>query len=261
MIDFQRDFVDPGGFGRRSATTSPSCAAPCLRPSRFSRSPARPVCPSFTRARAIVPTWPTARREEGARPAEDRDRRSGSDGPDPGAGRGGHDIVKELAPAPGEPVVDKPGKAASTRPTCTHSSRIAHIAQLVVCGVTTEVCVNTTVREANDRPTTAWSSRTARPRNCRAPPGRAGDGEGSGRRSSPGSSTTPLPRGVGHARYLEFDDCQQGDDRSRQGAAGRASRSAASASRAEFLRRVAEPSAACCCSCGSCCATYPDGAR
>ena len=66
-------------------------------------------------------------------------------------GEYGHDIVKELAPVTGEPVVDKPGKGAfyatDLQAILTHRA----IMQLVVCGVTTEVCVNTTVREANDR--------------------------------------------------------------------------------------------------------------
>ena len=66
-------------------------------------------------------------------------------------GEAGHDIVKELAPAPGEPVVDKPGKGAFYATDLHAILENRHIAQLVVCGVTTEVCVNTTVREANDR--------------------------------------------------------------------------------------------------------------
>jgi nicotinamidase-related amidase len=66
-------------------------------------------------------------------------------------GEYGHDIVDELKPAPGEPVVDKPGKGAFY---ATDLDALLHnrgVRQLVVCGVTTEVCVNTSVREANDR--------------------------------------------------------------------------------------------------------------
>jgi nicotinamidase-related amidase len=66
-------------------------------------------------------------------------------------GEHGHDIVDELKPAPGEPVVDKPGKGAFYATDLDAMLRTRGIRQLVVCGVTTEVCVHTTVREANDR--------------------------------------------------------------------------------------------------------------
>ena len=68
-----------------------------------------------------------------------------------GAAVAGHDIVRELYPVAGEVVVDKPGKGAFC---ATDLDLVLHnrgIKSLIVCGVTTEVCVNTTVREANDR--------------------------------------------------------------------------------------------------------------
>ena len=67
------------------------------------------------------------------------------------AASAGHDIVKALYPEPGEPVVDKPGKGAFFATDLDSILKHRGIQQLVVCGVTTEVCVNTTVREANDR--------------------------------------------------------------------------------------------------------------
>jgi nicotinamidase-related amidase len=66
-------------------------------------------------------------------------------------GEAGHDIISELAPEAGEPVVDKTGKGAFYATDLGSILAHRHIDTLLVCGVTTEVCVHTTVREANDR--------------------------------------------------------------------------------------------------------------
>jgi nicotinamidase-related amidase len=63
----------------------------------------------------------------------------------------GHDIVEEVYPIEGEPIVDKPGKGAFYATDLDAILKMKGIKQLVVCGVTTEVCVHTSVREANDR--------------------------------------------------------------------------------------------------------------
>jgi nicotinamidase-related amidase len=66
-------------------------------------------------------------------------------------GEPGHGIVAALAPLAGEPVIDKPGKGAFYATDLQAMLAKRGIENLVVCGVTTEVCVHTTVREANDR--------------------------------------------------------------------------------------------------------------
>ena len=66
-------------------------------------------------------------------------------------GEAGHDIIPELYPLDSEIVIDKPGKGAFYATELGEVLQRNGIENLLVCGVTTEVCVNTTVREANDR--------------------------------------------------------------------------------------------------------------
>lgn len=65
-------------------------------------------------------------------------------------GEPGHDIVPELYPLPNEPVIDKPGKSAFQYTDFRLLLDVKGVKNLVICGVTTDVCVSTTMRDAND---------------------------------------------------------------------------------------------------------------
>lgn len=152
IIDMQRDFLEPGGFGE-SLGNDVSRLAVAVPPCRAVLAAARraDLLVVHTREghRPDLSDAPRAKVERGAPSA-----RIGAPGPMGRIlirGEPGHDIVPALAPAPGEPVIDKPGKGAFYQTDLDLVLKNRGIDTLLVCGVTTEVCVNTTVREANDR--------------------------------------------------------------------------------------------------------------
>ena len=152
MIDMQRDFIEPGGFGEtlgndvsRLAPVVPAAAeliAWCRRQGVL-------VVHTKECHRPDLSDCPPAKRERGV-PSQ----RIGDLGPmgrilidgEPGA-----DFVPQLQPQPGDVVIAKPDKGAFYATTLTDELAARGITHLLFGGVTTEVCVQTTMREANDR--------------------------------------------------------------------------------------------------------------
>ena len=152
MIDFQRDFVDPGGFGEalgNDVSLLRRAVPPAERVLEAARRRGLLVIHTREGHRPDLTDCPPAKKARGRLKAGIGD--PGPMGRILVRGEEGHDIVKELYPVEGEPVVDKPGKGAFFATDLDSILKNRGIRQLVVCGVTTEVCVNTTVREANDR--------------------------------------------------------------------------------------------------------------
>jgi len=152
IVDMQRDFVLPGGFGEALGNDVTPLQA-VIAPTRRVLDAARGL------GMLIIHTREGHRPDLGDCPPSKLVRGRGKTRiGDPGPmgrilvrGEIGHDIVPELYPKPGETVIDKPGKGAFYATDLELVLRNRDIATLMVCGVTTEVCVNTTVREANDR--------------------------------------------------------------------------------------------------------------
>jgi biuret amidohydrolase len=152
IIDMQRDFLEAGGFGEslgNDVSLLKRAIEPCQALLSLARRIGMLVIHTREGHRPDLSDAPKAKVERGA-PAM----RIGAPGPMGRIlirGEPGHDIVPELYPAPGEPVIDKPGKGAFYATDLHSILQNRSIESLIVCGVTTEVCVHTTVREANDR--------------------------------------------------------------------------------------------------------------
>ena len=152
IIDMQRDFMEPGGFGE-TLGNDVSRLASAVKPIAAVLSAARDlgILVIHTREGHLpdLSDAPPAKIERGAPSL-----RIGDPGPMGRIlirGEAGHDIIAGLYPLESEIVIDKPGKGAFYATGLDDILRKHGIENLLVCGVTTEVCVNTTVREANDR--------------------------------------------------------------------------------------------------------------
>ncbi|MBX7268308.1 cysteine hydrolase [Micromonospora sp. Llam7] len=152
VIDMQRDFLEPGGFGESLGNDVGQLRrtiAPLTALLAGARATGLTVVHTREGHLPDLSDCPPAKLSRGA-----PSKRIGDPGPKGRIlvrGEYGHDIVDELAPLPGEPVIDKPGKGAFYATGLDALLAGRRIRSLLVTGVTTEVCVHTTVREANDR--------------------------------------------------------------------------------------------------------------
>lgn len=152
VIDMQRDFLEPGGFGESLGNDVARLQAIVPATARLIagfRAAGRPVIHTRECHRPDLSDCPPAKLSRGA-PGS----RIGDEGPMGRiliSGEPGAEIVPELYPIAGELVIDKPGKGAFYATDLSAHLAALGITQLVFAGVTTEVCVQTTMREANDR--------------------------------------------------------------------------------------------------------------
>ncbi len=151
-IDFQRDFMESGGFGEtlgNDVTSLRDTITPTQKVLSALRDLGVLIIHTREGHRADLTDLYDAKRDRG-KPSL----RIGDNGPMGRIlvrGEKGHDIIPELYPQPGETVLDKPGKDAFYGTDLEIILRARKIDSLIITGVTTEVCVQSTARAANDR--------------------------------------------------------------------------------------------------------------
>jgi biuret amidohydrolase len=152
VIDMQRDFIEPGGFGEvlgNDVSTLKAAIEPVARLLALFRSRGWPVIHTRESHLPDLSDCPPAKRARGAPGLRIGD--TGPMGRILVRGEPGNAIVSPCAPAMDEIEIDKPGKGAFYRTELDAILKDRNITHLVFAGVTTEVCVQTSMREANDR--------------------------------------------------------------------------------------------------------------
>jgi nicotinamidase-related amidase len=153
VIDMQRDFLDPGGYAAHARLDVDALRRPIPALQKLlicARKLGMLVVHTREGHRPDLSDCPPAKLERSRAAGAE----IGSDGPLGRLlvrGEFGHDFVDELTPHPGEPVVDKPGYGAFHQTDLAQILHARGIRDLILGGVTTEVCVHSTLREAVDR--------------------------------------------------------------------------------------------------------------
>lgn len=152
VIDMQRDFIEKGGFGDSLGNDVSRLEAIIPATARLLglfRAQGWPIVHTREAHRPDLSDCPPSKIRRGNPTLHIGD--SGAMGRILIAGEPGNDIVADLAPFDGEIVVDKPGKGMFWATGLHELLQALGITHLVFAGVTTEVCVQTSMREANDR--------------------------------------------------------------------------------------------------------------
>ena len=152
IIDMQRDFLEPGGFGEalgNDVSRLQAIIPTVQRLQQVFRDRGVPIIQTKEGHRTDLTDCPAAKRERGRGSLKIGD--AGPMGRILVLGEPGNEIIPELQPKPDEIVIAKPGKGAFYRTGLDVALRSRHITHLIFTGVTTEVCVQATMREANDR--------------------------------------------------------------------------------------------------------------